>query len=147
MAAQRVATKPYPYDEQFRRHLFHMAKSTLRRYELSDNILVVHVSDTSPETVQDWYASSLEEMNAYTEPVKRLYDMRGLSSLSIEAVRTAVKIRRHPNAQFVYTAVLTTNNTVLALVRASLSVQGDGNIKLFTDEDQAITWLNEKVPT
>jgi hypothetical protein len=123
-----------------------MAKSTLSRYELPGNILVVHVSDTSPETVQDWYASSVVEMNGYSEPVKRLYDMRDLNSLSIEAVRTAVKLRRHPNAKFAYTAVLTNNNTVLALVRASLSVQGDGNIKLFTDEAQAIAWLHEKVP-
>lgn len=124
-----------------------MSQSTLRRYELPNDILVVHVTDTSPTTIQDWYYSSVEEMNEYTKPVKRLYDMRELTSVSIEAVRTAVKIRRHPKAHFVYTAVLTNNSTVLALVRASLSVQGDGNIKLFTREKEAIEWLHEKVPT
>ena len=124
-----------------------MNQSTLIRYELPNDILVVHVQDTSSATIQDWYYSSVEEMNDYTEPVKRMYDMRDLSSISIEAVRTAVKIRRHPNAHFVYTAVLTNNSSVLALVRASLSVQGEGNIKLFTHENEAIAWLHEKVPS
>lgn len=124
-----------------------MAKSTLTRYQLPDNILVVHVEDTSPETVKDWYDSSVVEMNGYTKPIKILYDMRDLRTISIEAVRTAVKIRRHPKAHFVYTAVLTSNSTVMALVRTALSVQGGGNIKLFTDREEAVAWLHQKVPT
>lgn len=123
-----------------------MSQSTLTRYPLPGNILVVHVTDTSSETIRDWVDSSIEEMNGYTGPVKRLYDMRALSSISIEAVRAAIKVRRHPKAHFVFTAVLTSNSTVLALVRTALSVQGGGNFKLFTDEAEAVAWLQEKVP-
>ena len=122
-----------------------MGQSTLTRYPLPGNILVVHVTDTSPETVEDWYLSSLVEMDTYTGPVKRLYDMRDLNTVSIEAVRTAVKVRRHPKAHLVYTAVLTNNSTVAALVRAALAVQGGGNFKLFTNESEAIAWLHAKV--
>jgi len=123
-----------------------MNKSTLTRYPLPGNILVVHVTDTSSATVEDWYLSSLEEMDAYTGPVKRLYDMRDLKTVTIDAVRTAVKVRRHPKAHWVYTAVLTSNSTVAALVRAALAVQGDGNFKLFISEPEAINWLHAKVP-
>lgn len=122
-----------------------MGQSTLTRYPLPGNILVVHVTDTSPETVEDWYLSSLAEMNSYTGPVKRLYDMRDLKTVSIEAVRTAVKVRRHPKAHLVYTAVLTSNSSVAALVRAALAVQGSGNFKLFTGMDDATAWLHAKV--
>lgn len=123
-----------------------MSKSTLRRYEIPGNILVVYVADTSPETVEDWYSSSVVEMDAYTGPVKRMYDMRDLKSISIEAVRTAVKVRRHRNASLVYTAVLTSNSTVASLVKASLSVNAGGNIKLFTDQETAVAWLNASLP-
>ncbi len=123
-----------------------MAKSTLKRYEIEDDILVVYAGDTSNETLVDWYNSSIEEMDAYTEPVKRLYDMRDLQTLTIQTVRTAIKIRRHPKADYVYTAVLTSNTTVAALVKASLSIQAGGKIQLFTDYDTAVAWLNEKLP-
>ncbi len=124
----------------------HMGQSTLKRYPLPRNILVVYVEDTSSETVQDWYDSSVTEMDGYTRPVKRLYDMRALPTISIEAVRAAVRIRRHPQAHFVYTAVLTHNTTVTALVKATLSVNAGGNFQLFTDEAEAIAWLHTKVP-
>ena len=43
-------------------------------------------------------------------------------------------------------AILTSNNTVSALVNVALSVQAGGHFQLFTEESQAITWLHQKVP-
>jgi len=123
-----------------------MNKSKLKRYEIENNILVVYTGDTSNETLLDWYDSSIVEMNNYTEPVKRLYDMRDLSTLTIQTVRTAIKLRRHPNANLAYTAVLTSNSTVAALVKASLSIKADSNIQLFTNYDNAVNWLNKNIP-
>lgn len=122
-----------------------MSKSTLKRYPIKNDIIVVYASDTSDDTLAEWYESSIVEMDAYTAPVKRLYDMRDLPTLTIQTVRTAIKIRRHPNADFARTAVLTSNTTVSALVKASLSINAGGNIQLFTDYDEAIRWLNKKV--
>ena len=122
-----------------------MSKSSLKRYPIENDIIVVYADDTSEATLQDWYDSSMVEMDAYMGPVKRLYDMRDLPTLTIKTVRTAIKIRRHPNADLVRTAVLTSNSTVLALVKASLSIQAGGNIQLFTNYDEAISWLNKKV--
>ncbi len=122
-----------------------MSKSTLKRYPIKNDIIVVYASDTSDHTLTEWYESSITEMDAYTAPVKRLYDMRDLPTLTIQTVRTAIKIRRHPNADFARTAVLTSNTTVSALVKASLSINAGGNIQLFTDYDEAVNWLNKKV--
>ncbi len=123
-----------------------MSKSTLKRYEIENNILVVYTGDTSNATLLDWYDSSVAEMDAYTKPVKRLYDMRDLPTLTIQTVRTAIKLRRHPNSDFAHTAVLTSNSTVAALVKASLSIKAGGNIQLFTDYNEAINWLNKNIP-
>lgn len=120
--------------------------SSLKRYAIENDIIVVYVEDTSNETLLDWYDSSMIEMDAYTEPVKRLYDMRDLPTLTIQTVRTAIKVRRHPKADYVYTAVLVSNTNVAALVKASLSIQAGGKIQLFTDYDTAVNWLNEKLP-
>lgn len=121
-----------------------MSKSALKRYSIENDIIVVYAGDTSSETLVDWYESSILEMNDYTKPVKRLYDMRELPTLTIQTVRTAIKIRRHPKADFARTAVLTSNTTVSALVKASLSINAGGNIQLFTDFDEAVYWLNKK---
>lgn len=124
-----------------------MNESTLKRYEIGNDILVVYVNDTSEETLKDWYDSSMIEMDAYIGSVKRLYDMRDLPTLTIQTVRMAIKVRRHPKADYVYTAVLVSNTTVAALVKASLSIQAGGKIQLFTDYDTAVNWLNEKLPS
>lgn len=123
-----------------------MPESTFRIENRPDNILVIIVDDTSDETVQHWYEYSMADMLMYSGPTKLLYDMRNLSTLSMNAVRKAIKLRKHPNAHLAYTAVLTNSNTVTALVNVALSVQADGQFVIFTDEDQAIQWLHTKVP-
>ena len=123
-----------------------MSESTFPIENRPDNILVMLVDDTADETVQHWYEYSMADMLMYTGPTKLLYDMRNLSTLSMNAVRKAIKLRKHPNAKLAYTAVLTNSSTVTALVNVALSVQADGQFVIFTDEEQAIHWLHTKVP-
>lgn len=123
-----------------------MSESTLSIQKRPDNIVVVSALDTSSATLEHWEQYANEVMNAITAPQKRIFDMRNLNNISVEAVRTAVRLRRHPNANLMHNAVLTRNSTVLALVRAALSVRAGGNFKLFNDEEEAILWLNQKVP-
>ena len=123
-----------------------MSESTFRIENRPDNILVIIAEDTSEATVQHWYEYSMADMLMYTGPTKLLYDMRGLNTLSMDAVRKAIKLRRHPNIHLAYTAVLTHSNTVKALVNVALSVQAGGRFVTFTDKDQAIAWLHAQVP-
>ncbi len=123
-----------------------MAKSTFRIEHRPDNILVIKVEDTTEETVQHWYEYSMADMLMYTGPTRIVYDMRRLNTLSMNAVRKAINLRKHPNAHLAYVAVLTQNATVKALVNVALSVQADGQFAVFTEENQAIAWLYAKVP-
>lgn len=123
-----------------------MAESTFRIENRPDNIIVVIVEDSSDETVQHWYEYSMADMLMYAGPTKILYDMRALNTISMNAVRKAIKLRRHPNAYLAYTAVLTTSNTVKALVNVALSVNAAGRFVTFTDEETAVKWLHSQVP-
>ncbi|MBP7590634.1 MAG: hypothetical protein KBA85_03450 [Chloroflexi bacterium] len=123
-----------------------MQESTFRIIIRPDNIGVIIVDDTSEATLRHWYDYSIADMNTYKQPVKRLYDMRNLDTMSLQAVRMAIKVRKHPNADLIYSAILTSNNTVSALVNVALSVQAGGHFQLFTEENLAIAWLHQKVP-
>ena len=123
-----------------------MTESTFRIENRPDNILVVIVEDCSDETVQHWYEYSMADMLMYTGPTKIIYDMRQLNTISMGAVRKAIKLRKHPNIHLAYVAVLTTSNTVKALVNVALSVNAGGRFVTFTDEETAVTWLHNQVP-
>jgi hypothetical protein len=123
-----------------------MSKSTFRIENRPDNIMVIKVDDTSDETVQHWYEYSMADMLMYTGPTKIMYDMRNLNTISMNAIRKAIKLRRHPNAYLAYTAVLTNSNTVKALVNVALSINAAGRFATFTDEETAVKWLHAQVP-
>ncbi len=123
-----------------------MNTSTLTIEVRTDNIVLVKSTDTSPTTLADWEKRMSARMDSYTEPHKHLYDMRHHSSISINAVRTGVKLRKHKNANRVYSAILVSNSTVTALIKTSLSVNAGGHFQLFTDEADAIAWLHQQVP-
>ena len=123
-----------------------MTESTFRIENRPDNILVVIVEDCSDETVQHWYEYSMADMLMYAGPTKIIYDMRQLNTISMNAVRKAIKLRKHPNIDLAYVAVLITRNTVKALVNVALSVNAGGRFMTFTDEKQAVAWLHNQVP-
>ena len=122
------------------------AQSTLTIRKRPDHIIVISAADTSPETLQHWEQYANKVMDGISTPQKRLFDLRNFRNISVDAVRTAVRLRHHPNANLMYNAILTSNSTVLSLVRAALSVSAGGNFRLFVNEKDAITWLNDKVP-
>lgn len=120
-------------------------ESTLHFYQRPDGIYMIEVSDTSLETVRDWEQAMSAQLETLNAPIKRIYDLRQLKGISVFAVRTAVKLKGHPNAQFVVAAVLTNNRTVAHLVNTALVIQPGGNFQIFTDEDEAVAWLHQKV--
>ena len=123
-----------------------MSDSTLTFYQRPDDIYVIEVQDTSVETVRAWEAAMVAQLDGLTAPVKRIYDLRQLKGVSVFAVRTAVKLKSLPNAQFVVAAVLTNNKAVAHLVNTVMVIQPGGNFQIFTDEEEAVAWLHRKVP-
>ncbi len=123
-----------------------MDESTLESYWREDGILVFKARDTSAATVEQWQRDSLALLEKTDKYSKRLYDLRNLSGISIMALRTAIRLKSHRNARYVYAIVLTRNTRTANLVQTVLSIQPGGNFQIMLDEDEAITWLNNKVP-
>ena len=122
-----------------------MSESTLESYWREDGILVYKARDTSPATVEQWQQESLALLDQTDKYSKRLYDLRDLNGLSIMALRTAIRLKAHPNARFVYAAVLTRSTRTASLVQTVLSIQPGGNFQIIMTEEEAINWLNNKV--
>lgn len=123
-----------------------MDESTLESYWREDGILVFKARDTSAATVEQWQRDSLALLEKTDKYSKRLYDLRNLSGISIMALRTAIRLKSHRNARYVYAIVLTRNTRTANLVQTVLSIQPGGNFQIMLDEEEAITWLNTKVP-
>lgn len=117
-------------------------KSTFKAYWREDGIRVNMATDTSLETVQDWEQDALNAVAAYDGQQKRLYDLRQLNRISIYALRSAIKIKAHPNVRLARVAVLATNAVVVRMVNVALSVQPGGHFRLFIDEETAVSWLH-----
>lgn len=117
-------------------------KSTFQAYWREDGIRVNTAQDTSLETVNEWEQDALTEVASYDGLQKRLYDLRHLKSISVFALRTAIKIKAHPNARLARVAVLANSTVVTRMVNVALAVQPGGHFRLFTDEETAVSWLH-----
>ncbi len=124
-----------------------MIKSTLQRsYRTQDHIHVYIPKDTSLATVQHWQRDETIALNNATTPRKHLYDLRSLTSLSVYALHAAIKLKAHPNANNVYSAVVATHDRVIEMADLVMRIQPGGHFRLFTNETTAIEWLNSQVP-
>jgi len=122
-----------------------MDDSTLESYWREDGILVYKALDTSAATVEQWQRESLALLEITDRYSKRLYDLRDLTNISIMAIRTAIRLKSHRNARYVYAVVLAPNTRTANLVQTVLSIQPGGNFQIMLDETEAINWLNTKV--
>lgn len=122
-----------------------MNESTLESYWRDDGILFITARDTSQATVDQWLREALDWLEQTNKYSKRLYDLRQLDSLSIMALRTAIRLKSHRNAKYVFAAILTRSSRTASLVQTVLSIQPGGNFRIMFDENEAITWLNTKV--
>lgn len=118
--------------------------STFRATVRPDNILVFTVGDTSVDTVRDWDRIVTHYLDEETHLRCHMYDMRQLKGVSIFAVKTAIRLKNHPQVDNCYVAVVTNNSIVQEMVNTVLSVQPGGMFRIFTEEVEAITWLNQQ---
>jgi hypothetical protein len=123
-----------------------MSESTLDMYIRPDNILVVTTEDTTGVTLKDWHDTILKILDDPDGPLKHLYDFRRVDRVTLKAVREAAKVKKHPRARFTHVAVLTRDFTTITLVKAAMSVTQQGDFSFFTDEEDAIAWLNKQAP-
>ena len=120
-------------------------KTGLESYKRPDGIHVFKAYDLSKETMLEWerqVVAMLEKNRAE----KRLYDLRGFTDIPLYAVRIAMRARRHRNVHFNYVvALLDDNLRMLGLIDLIMSIQPGGHFRIMTDEEEAVSWLNEQL--
>ncbi len=95
-------------------------------------------------TLVHWREFALEHLLNSDRLTRNLYDLRQLQSVSHEAIQYALEISSDPAARNVRTAVVVANTETLQAVEEiyALTIPGSVEMAIFTDLDEAETWLN-----
>ena len=101
-------------------------------------------TDVSHQTLAHWREFSMEHLLASDRLTRNLYDLRQVNKVTQEAIEYAVEVSSDPSTRNVRLAVVVANESVREAIEkiASLTTPGWMEIKIFTDIEDAETWLN-----
>ena len=101
-------------------------------------------TDVSHQTLAHWREFSMEHSLASDRLTRNLYDLRQVNEVTQEAIEYAVEVSSDPSTRNVRLAVVVANESVREAIEkiASLTTPGWMEIKIFTDIEDAETWLN-----
>lgn len=99
--------------------------------------------DASPATLEHWREFSLAHLYDSDRLTTNLYDLRALEELPEIALQFAVEVNSDPSVRNIRLAVVATSRKVIgALRKVSDLTPGGVDMALFSDMDEAETWLN-----
>jgi len=117
---------------------------SVRRRE--DGGMNISFTDMSPKTLEHWREFALEHLLDSDRQTRNRYDLRQVKEIPKEAIDMAVEAASDPATRNIRLAVIVASEAVRQTVReiAALSTApgGGSNLKLFTSEEEAETWLN-----
>ena len=116
--------------------------SVVRR---SDGGMHYTFTDLSDATVKHWQDFSHQHLLDADRLTRNLYDLRQVQQVSQSAINTAIEVNSDPSARKIRLAVLVANTEVADAIReiAALALTpASAAIKIFTDLDEAETWLS-----
>ncbi len=111
----------------------------------SDGGMHYTFTDMSEATVKHWQEFSHEHLLDADRLTRNLYDLRQVQQVSQSAINTAIEVNSDPSARKIRLAVLVANPDVADAIRkiAALALTpASAAIKIFTDMDEAETWLS-----
>ena len=100
--------------------------------------------DVSHETLAHWHQFAEEHLLGSDRLVRNLYDLRQVEHVSKEAVQVAIELNSDPSTRNIRLAVVVANDEVRATIQkvGDLSSSGGSRMAIFTDLDEAESWLN-----
>lgn len=117
----------------------------------ADGGMQLTFTDVSHQTLMHWRDFALEHLEESTQLTRNLYDLRQVKEITEEAVQFAVEANSDPSTRNIRLAVVVANEKVregiLAIAALSTSPGGGSNMKLFTDMDEAESWLSRPLDT
>jgi len=111
----------------------------------SDGGMHYTFTDLSEATVKHWQDFSHQHLLDADRLTRNLYDLRQVQQVSQSAINTAIEVNSDPSARKIRLAVVVANTEVAEAIRniAALALTpASAAIKIFTDLDEAETWLS-----
>jgi hypothetical protein len=101
-------------------------------------------TDVSHNTLAHWREFSMEHLLGSDRLTRNLYDLRQVEEITEEAIGYAIEVSSDPSTRNVRLAVVVANDEVREAIEkiASLTTPGWMEIKIFTDIQEAETWLD-----
>lgn len=92
-------------------------------------------------TVKHWREFATQHLLAADHNTRNLYDLRPLPTLSPEALHAALEMANDPAARNVRTAIVVSGPAVAVMLKDITVLSERGNLRLFTEIDEAEAWL------
>jgi hypothetical protein len=109
-----------------------------------DGGMTLTFTDLSDATLKEWRDFAMEHLLGVDRRTRNLYDIRAVKEIPEKAIRMAVEANSDPSARNIRVAVVVADEKVAEAIRsvASLALPGTASaMKIFTDIDEAETWL------
>ncbi|HET9914289.1 MAG TPA: hypothetical protein VFQ13_20515 [Anaerolineales bacterium] len=110
----------------------------------ADGGMTLTFTDLSDTTINEWREFAMEHLLGVDRRTRNLYDLRAVKEIPDKAIRMAVEANSDPSARNIRVAVVVADENVANAIRdvAARAVSGTASaLKLFTDMDEAETWL------
>jgi hypothetical protein len=109
-----------------------------------DGGMTLTFTDLSDATINEWREFAMEHLLGVDRRTRNLYDIRAVKEIPEKAIRMAVEANSDPSARNIRVAVVVADETVADSIRevAALALPASASaLKIFTDMDEAETWL------
>ena len=109
-----------------------------------DGGMTLTFTDLSDATLNEWRDFAMEHLLGVDRRTRNLYDLRLVKEIPEKAVRMAVEANSDPSARNIRVAVVVADENVAESVRevgALALPAAAAAMKIFTDMDEAETWL------
>ena len=110
----------------------------------ADGGMTLTFTDLSDATLNDWRDFAMEHLLGVDRRTRNLYDIRAVKEIPEKAIRMAVEANSDPSARNIRVAVVVADEKVAEAIRkvAALALPASASaMKIFTDMDEAETWL------
>jgi SpoIIAA-like len=109
-----------------------------------DGGMMLTFTDLSDATINEWREFAMEHLLGVDRRTRNLYDIRAVREIPEKAIRMAVEANSDPSARNIRVAVVVADESVAESIRevaARALPTAASAMKIFTDIDEAETWL------
>lgn len=90
-----------------------------------------------------WLFPHLTELHLRARLERHFYDMRQVTQPTLAGLQTAVRVNQNVGVRWTRTAVLANTSPMLAAIQVVIHTIPNANARLFSDEFEAVRWLNQ----